>query len=102
METILKLSRGFTVLITLFLINTSLKAQDLNIYETINYINTKLNNCPCSHSGSGYKKYKIGWTSDGYLTVRETTYSKYSSNRDVGNNITKVKGRSLNLVLFHS
>jgi hypothetical protein len=85
--------------ITFTQLNLSLIAQELNIYETINYINSKLENCPCETS-SGYAKYKIDWTSDGYLTVREITYSEYSVNRDVGNNIIKAKGKSLNFDLI--
>ena len=99
MKSFLKLPRRMIVLVTLILLNSILEAQDLNIYETINYINSKLDNCPCDQSTSGYAKFKIDWTSDGYLTVRETTYSEYSVSRDVGNNIIKAKGRSLNFDL---
>ena len=99
MKTILKLLCGFIVLITLTPKNNSLKAQDLNIYETINYINSKLKNNPGSYSSSQIKEkeYKFSWSSDGYITIRETTKSEYSGYGDLGNNIIKAKGSSLRL-----
>lgn len=95
MKAIIKLVKGFSILIISILLNSKIDAQDLNIYETINYINSKLDNSPC-RSFTGYSKYKITWSSDGYLTIQQNPNYTDIVAQDVENNIIKAKGRSLN------
>lgn len=86
------------VLLALILIATNLPilCQDLDINETVEYINRKLENCPCKFISEGYAQLKIGVTYDGYLTLREVAYSRYQTTRDFGNKYIKVRPSSLN------
>lgn len=82
--------------ILILLFSFQIYSQDLNVYETIAYINNKLEDYPCNHTSGGYAKLKIGVTSDGYLTLREITYSEYQLDREFGNNLSKARISSLN------
>jgi hypothetical protein len=62
----------------------------------VNYINRKLENCPCKFTSEGYAKLKVGVTYDGYLTLREVAYSQYKITRDLGDKYIKVKPSALN------
>lgn len=80
----------------------TLIAQNLGITETISYINSKLENCPCRYeiSTSIYNKSRVVLQSDGYLSVYTTVYRNGKADyNDYGNQVSEVKGTSLNYSL---
>lgn len=63
-------------------ISNSILAQDLNLNETLNYINKKLNDYPCKFSTATdyvwatHSKLHFEVTSDNYLLVTENGFDK--------------------------